>query len=185
MKKINIFKSLLVVLVFSLIIFIFGCKTPTPETPKYDVAYINEKLDATGFTSYFYQKTIKSGEIILLEENTNVSLKDGKYLVKTEILKLNTIDNQTKYDVQENEEEVEIAEDPIKLSLKESDFNNVEVSENSLTGTVKDDANILGFSVKNLNLKINLNNSKVSNIELSYTDVETNLIVKVIVKYNY
>jgi len=124
-------------------------------------------------------------EIILLEENTNVSLKDGKYLVKTEILKLNTIDNQTKYDVQENEEEVEIAEDPIKLSLKESDFNDVQVSENSLTGNVKDDANILGFSVKNLNLTVNLNNSKVSNIELSYTDVETNLIVKVIVKYNY
>ena len=103
MKRIFILKSLLVILILSLVVFVSGCKTPKPEPEPqtYDVAYINEKLDATGFTSYFYQKIITSGEIVLLEENTNVTLQDDKYLVKTEISKLASLEDSKKYDVQE------------------------------------------------------------------------------------
>ena len=57
--------------------------------------------------------------------------------------------------------------------------------ENSLEGNVKDETNILGYKVNSLILKIKLENSKVATIELSYVDVETNLTVKVIVKYSY
>ncbi len=185
MKKINILKSLVIIFVLSLVVFIAGCKTPTPEPPKYDVSYINDKLDATGFTSYFYQKIITSGEITLLEENTNVTSQGDKYLVKTEISKLASLEDSKKYDVQETEEVVEIASDPIKLTIQESDFSTVEVTEISLVGTVKDEANILGYSVKDLTLKISLENSKPASIELTYVDVETNLTVKVIVKYSY
>lgn len=185
MKKMYILKSLLVILILSLVVFVSGCKTPKPEPQTYDVAYINEKLDATGFTSYFYQKIITSGEIVLLEENTNVTSQGDKYLVKTEISKLTSIEEQKKYDVQESEEEVEIASDPITLTIQESDFSTVEVTENSLEGNVKDEANILGYKVNSLTLKIKLENSKVATIELSYVDVETNLTVKVIVKYSY
>ena len=80
---------------------------------------------------------------------------------------------------------MEIASDPIKLTIQESDFSTVEVTEISLVGTVKDEANILGYSVKDLTLKISLENSKPASIELTYVDAETNLTVKVIVKYSY
>ena len=39
--------------------------------------------------------------------------------------------------------------------------------------------------VKDLTLKISLENSKPASIELTYVDAETNLTVKLIVKYNY
>ena len=184
--KNNTLKTLLIlILVLPLFVFITGCKGPDPQPTKYDVAYINDLLDATGFQSYFYQKTIKSGETLLLEENTNVILQDSKYVVKTEISKLATLDSTQKYIIEESEEEVEIVNNPISLEIKDEDFSSVEVTENSLTGNVKDDANVLGYAVKNLSLKINLSNSKVASIEVNYVDVETNLNVKVLIKYNY
>jgi len=180
MRKMNIFKALLVVLVLSLCVFISGCRTP-----KYDVAYINGKLDATGFTSYVYEKTIKAGDILLLEEKTNATQQGDKFLVKTEVSKLSAVEETEKYTKEETEETVAIAADPITLTITETDFSEVEVTKDSLTGTVKDDVNVLGYAVKGLNIKIDLANEKVANVEITYVDAETNFVVTVKVQYNY
>ena len=169
MKKINIYKILLVLLLVLPLFTVVGCgDKPDPQKdPEYNVEYINNNLKAEGFTSYFYQKTIKSGEMLLVEKNINVSKKDDKYLVKTE----------------ETEELVEIASDPILLTLTEDDFETVTVTSTSLEGKVKEGKNVLGYVVSELNIKISLNSNGVTQIELTYVD--QSLTVKVVVKYNY
>ena len=185
MKKINIYKILLVLLIVLPLFTVVGCgDKPDPQKdPEYNVEYINNNLKAEGFTSYFYQKTIKSGEMLLVEKNINVSKKDDKYLVKTEETKINSLDSSSKYSTEETEELVEIASDPILLTLTEDDFETVTVSSTSLEGKVKEGKNVLGYVVSELNIKISLNSNGVTQIELTYVD--QSLTVKVVVKYNY
>ena len=140
-------------------------------------------MKADNFQSYFYQKTITNDDVLLLEENTTVTKQDDKYVVKTEITKLNPLDESSKYKTEEKEEVVTIASDPITLELKEDDFETVNVTSTSLTGKVKNGSNILGYEVQNLNIAIKLTSNGVSEIELSYLDGD--FAVKILVKYNY
>ncbi len=178
------FKNLILFL-FAIILtlFIIGCKTPEEQ---FDVAYINSHLDAIEFNKYEWTKTINSGDFLLLEEVKIAEKQETEFVIKTTIKKLTNISNAENYETVEAEEVLELAENPISFEINEEDFAVVEVKKNSLTGSVKDVANVLGYSVKNLQIKIELNdNLKVSQVELSYVDPTTEFIVKLVVKYDY
>ena len=183
MRKQLTFKNLLfIVLMLSLSLIIAGCKTPK----EYNVEYINSHLNATGYVGYEYIKTIHSNDFLLLEEKTTAEKQEESYLITKIVKELADITSSETYKTTETTETVELANNPILFELTEDNFETVEVKENSLVGTVKDDADVLGYEVLNLQIKIDLNKDlNVSNVELSYDDPKTGFTVKLVVKYNY
>ena len=184
MKKNYIFKIFIILVLFLSLFIISGCKEPE-KAPDYNVEYFNSKLDASGFTGYSYTKTIKSDDIMLLEEKANLSIVDSKYILSKEIKRLDDITSDKPLVIENTKEEVEVLEDPIQLTIEESDFDSVNVNEKVLTGKIKETSKVLGYDVNNLELTIELSNEKVVKISISYNDIKTGLKVDMVINYLY
>ncbi len=184
MKKNYIFKLFIILVLFLSLFIISGCKEPD-KAPEYNVEYFNSKLDASGFVGYSYTKTIKSEDILLLEEKANLSIVDSKYVLSKEIKRLDDIASDHPLVIENTREEVEVLEDPIQLTIEESDFDSFNVTEKLLTGKIKETSKVLGYLVNDLDLTIELSNEKVAKISISYDDINTGFKVDMVINYLY
>lgn len=207
----NIFKTISLLTIFILMFTLAGCKEPhehkfengkcecgevhdcvytdgkcecgTTNIASY-IEYFNKHLTNANYKNISYNKKIELNDVILLEELTTSNFNGSIYNITSVIKKLNAVgeleeDTTTKEDTEPTE---------ITLQLKEEYFTEININDKELQGKVKEDSsvNLINLQAKNIEIKITLNDQlKVSNITLSYTDVETNLNVSITVDYKY
>ena len=207
----NIFKTISLLTIFILMFALVGCKEPhehkfengkcecgevhdcvytdgkcecgTTNIASY-IEYFNKNLTNANYKNISYNKKIELNDVILLEELTTSNFNGSIYNITSVIKKLNAVgeleeDTTTKEDTEPTE---------ITLQLKEEYFTEISINDKELQGKVKEDSsvNLINIQAKNIEIKITLNDQlKVSNITLSYTDVETNLNVSITVDYKY
>lgn len=180
-------KKFIFILLF-IFIFTIGCSKNDNSEEEKSVDYINEHLNASRYTNFTLQKTIKSDDVILLEKNITSTLANSVYTIVTIEKKLDITNSDGLYSITTSETKKMSIENPISLNLQEEYFDEVSITSKKLIGIINEEysEDALGITnVTDITLNIILNDSlKVQSITVSYIDKSGyNILINVM--YNY